>query len=79
MEQREKILVVDDDPDIVEAVRTILETKSYEVISASNGDEALRKVEEENPKLVILDIMMPKRDGFDVCYKLKNDPEYVEY
>jgi len=53
-----KILVVDDDPDFVEITRMILEKHGYEVGSASNGDEALRKMREEPPDLVILDVMM---------------------
>jgi|YNPBryantNP2012_1023418.scaffolds.fasta_scaffold00304_16 CheY-like chemotaxis protein len=70
-----KILLVDDDPDFVEATRTVLESVPYEVIVAYDGDEALQKVGEERPDLILLDIIMPTRDGFHVCEKLKSDPQ----
>jgi DNA-binding response OmpR family regulator len=70
-----KILLVDDDPDFVEATRTVLESALYEVIVACDGDEGLAKVQEERPDLVLLDIIMPTQDGFHVCEKLKSDPE----
>jgi DNA-binding response OmpR family regulator len=70
-----KILLVDDDPDFVEATRTVLESAPYEVIVACDGDEGLAKVQEERPDLVLLDIIMPTQDGFHVCEKLKSDPE----
>ena len=70
-----KILLVDDDPDFVEATRTVLESAPYEVIVAYDGDEGLAKVQEERPDLVLLDIIMPTQDGFHVCEKLKSDPE----
>ena len=70
-----RILLVDDDPDFVEATRTVLESVPYEVIVAYDGDEGLAKVHEEQPDLVLLDIIMPTKDGFHVCEKLKGDPE----
>jgi DNA-binding response OmpR family regulator len=70
-----RILLIDDDHDFVEATRTVLESGPYEVIVAYDGDEGLAKVEEERPDLVLLDIIMPTRDGFHVCEKLKGDPE----
>ena len=70
-----KILLIDDDPDFVEATRTVLESVPYEVVVAYDGDEGLVKVQEERPDLVLLDIIMPTRDGFYVCEKLKSDPE----
>ncbi|MBE9508655.1 MAG: response regulator [Chloroflexi bacterium] len=70
-----KILLVDDDPDFVEATRTVLESVPYEVIVAYDGDEGLAKVQEVQPDLVLLDIIMPTKDGFDVCERLKADPE----
>ena len=70
-----RILLIDDDHDFVEATRTVLESGPYEVIVAYDGDEGLAKVEEERPDLVLLDIIMPTRDGFQVCEKLKGDPE----
>lgn len=70
-----RILLVDDDPDFVEATRTVLESVPYEVIVAYDGDEGLEKVREERPDLVLLDIIMPTQDGFHVCEVLKSDPE----
>jgi CheY-like chemotaxis protein len=70
-----KILLVDDDPDFVEATRTVLESVPYEIVVAYDGDEALEMVEEVQPDLILLDIIMPTQDGFHVCEKLKGDPE----
>jgi DNA-binding response OmpR family regulator len=70
-----KILLIDDDPDFVEATRTVLESEPYEVAVAYDGNEGLVKVREEQPDLIILDIIMPTEDGFQVCEKLKADPE----
>ncbi len=72
----EKILIVDDDPDLVESVRIILESKGYEVEAAYDGVEGLQKVKEFNPDLIVLDVMMPKKNGYEVCRELKNDPKY---
>jgi len=69
-----KILVVDDDPDIVDASKVILESAGYEVDSAANGTEALEKVRSGGPDLVLLDIMMDREtEGFHVSYELKED------
>ncbi len=73
-----KILLVDDDPDFVEATKIVLESAPYDVAVAYNGDEALKKVGEFNPDLIILDIIMPEQDGFKVCEALKSDPELSE-
>ena len=74
--RRKKILLVDDDADFVEATKIILESKSYDVAVAHDGKEGLRKVETEQPNLIILDVMMPVIDGYEVCAKLKSDPKY---
>jgi len=73
-----KILLVDDDPDFVEATKIVLESAPYDVAVAYNGDEALQKVSEVNPDLIILDIIMPEQDGFKVCEALKSDPELAQ-
>jgi DNA-binding response OmpR family regulator len=73
---RKKILLVDDDPDLVEAMKIILENKSYDVAVAHDGKEGLKKVETEQPNLIILDVMMPEIDGYEMCAKLKSDPQY---
>ena len=75
MERKAKILIVDDDPDFVAATRVVLESKPYEVIVAYDGDEGLEKVKQERPDLIILDIIMPMKDGFMVCQQLKKDPQ----
>jgi len=67
-----KILVVDDDPDILDASAMILESRGYQVTTARDGVEGLAKLEAENPDLMILDLLMPKMDGFAVCKELQN-------
>jgi diguanylate cyclase (GGDEF)-like protein len=69
-----KILVADDDLEIQELIKFTLENEGYEVKIASDGEEALKKVPEERPDLVLLDVLMPKLSGFEVCEKLRNDP-----
>ena len=69
-----KILVVDDDPDFIEITRIILENNGYDVISASDGDEAIEKIRNDNPDLVLLDIMMSQPlDGVEVSKKMLED------
>jgi len=70
-----KILLVDDDADFVESTKTILESKPYEVIVAKDGEEGLRKAREEKPDLILLDVIMPVKDGFTAAEQLKKDPE----
>lgn len=72
------ILVVDDDPDAIEIVRTYLEAKGYHVTAAENGLEALAKLEEVHPALVLLDVMMPEMDGWEVARTIKNHPEFSD-
>jgi DNA-binding response OmpR family regulator len=71
--KKRKILVVDDEAIIVGTVTLILQSRGYEVISASNGSEGLAKAKSEHPDLILLDIMMPVMNGHDVCVKLKAD------
>ena len=74
MTQPAKILLVDDDPVFVEATKTVLESK-YQVITAHDGEEGLEKARKEKPDLILLDIIMPGKDGFHVCKQLKQDPK----
>ena len=74
----EKILVVDDDPDILDAVTMILESQGYQVVTAQDGIEALANLKAEKPDLMILDLLMPKMDGFAVCTELQ-DPRWSKY
>ena len=73
MSEKKLILVVDDDPDLVEAVSMKLEAKDFRVGKAYDGVEAMDKIKEERPDLVILDVMMPRKNGWDVCEDIKND------
>jgi DNA-binding response OmpR family regulator len=66
-----RILLVDDDAEIVESLRLALEAQSYEVLVARDGNQGLALIERENPDLIILDMMMPKRSGFLVLERLK--------
>lgn len=70
-----KVLVVDDDVDFCEATKLLLDSKGYEVILAHDGKEGLEKVRAGRPDLVILDVMMPEMNGYDVCVVLKADEE----
>jgi len=74
MKKNIKVLLVDDDRDFVEATKMVLETK-YDVISAYNGDEGLKKARQENPDLIIMDVIMPVKDGFTASEQLKKDPQ----
>ena len=78
MQRQAKILVVDDDPDIREAISAVLEAHSYQVITACDGEEGLGKLKEERPDLLILDLLMPKMDGFAVLKELQ-DPRHSKY
>jgi DNA-binding response OmpR family regulator len=79
MEGEAKILVIDDDPDVTEAIKIILESQPYQVIIAHDGIEGLKKVREEVPDLIILDLLMPRLDGFGVVRELKENPRYGKY
>ena len=70
-----KILAVDDMPQIVRLIQVNLQKAGFEVITAADGEEGLRKVHEEKPDLVILDVIMPKRDGFQVLRAIKSNAE----
>ncbi len=75
MTDKPRILIIDDDVDFVEATRIVLESKPYEVIIAYNGDDGLRKAREESPDLIILDVIMPGKDGFSTAEQLKGNAE----
>ncbi len=69
-----KIMAVDDEPDIVKLVKISLEMANFEVVEAFGGQEALDKIQAAQPDLILLDIMMPDINGFEVCQKIKADP-----
>ena len=66
------VLVVDDDPDILETIVLLLESSDYKVTTAKDGIEALEKLKTEKPDLMILDLLMPRMDGFNVCRELQD-------
>lgn len=68
-----KILVVDDEPNVVRTLTFVLKKEGYDVATAVNGEEALAKVRESKPRLMFLDVMMPKKNGYEVCQELKSD------
>lgn len=73
---KKKILIVDDEPDIVETLKFLMESEGFESITALDGEEALKKAKEENPDIMILDVMLPKINGYKVCRLLKFDSKY---
>jgi DNA-binding response OmpR family regulator len=68
-----RVLLVDDDPEIIDSIRYALEAKGYQIFIARDGNQGLAMAEQEDPDLVILDMMMPKRSGFLVLEKLRRD------
>lgn len=74
MKKKEKILVVDDDDNVLLLVRANLEIDGYEVTEATNGEEALKSIDKDRPDLVLLDVMMPKVDGWKVLKQIKQSP-----
>lgn len=78
MSNNKLILVVDDDPDLVEAIGMKLESKNYRVSKAYDGIEAWDKIQEERPDVIILDVMMPRKNGYELCDELKNNPKYQD-
>ena len=78
MSDKKLILVVDDDTDLVEMVTMKLESKNFRVAKAYDGIEAMAKIKEERPALIILDVMMPRKDGYTLCDELKKSEEYKD-
>lgn len=70
-----KVLIADDEPNIVISLEFLLRREGFEVLVAVDGEEALSKARAEKPDLVLLDVMMPKMNGFDVCQALRADPQ----
>jgi CheY-like chemotaxis protein len=73
-----RILVVDDEPHLIRSLSFILSKEGYEVLTASNGEEALQKVIESKPALLFLDVMMPKKNGYEVCEEIRKMPDLKE-
>jgi two-component system alkaline phosphatase synthesis response regulator PhoP len=74
--EKKKILLVDDDHNFVEAVRVILDGAGYDVVTAYDGKEGGAKMVECSPDLIILDVMMPEKDGYQLCSEIKGDPRW---
>lgn len=73
MNEKQLVMVVDDDPDLVEAVSMKLESRGYRVARAYDGQEAMEQIRAEKPALVILDVMMPRKNGWAACDEIKKD------
>ncbi len=73
-----KVLIADDEPDILEILKYNLANEGYEVVTAKDGDEALEKARRTRPDLVVLDIMMPKKTGVEVCQLLRSQPDFKD-
>jgi DNA-binding response OmpR family regulator len=71
-----KILIADDEPNIVTALEFLLQKNGYEVLVARNGDLALSLVEQHKPDLVLLDVMMPVKSGYEVCQRMRERPDW---
>jgi DNA-binding response OmpR family regulator len=75
-DSKRKVLIVDDEPNIVTALEFLLKRSGYDVRAVSNGEEALATVESYVPDVVLLDVMMPVRSGYDVCQRMRERPEW---
>lgn len=75
-ESKPRILIVDDESDLVSVLRIGLEVEGFAVIDAADGEEGLRRAQREKPDLMVLDLMLPKLDGYKVCRALKFDERY---
>jgi two-component system alkaline phosphatase synthesis response regulator PhoP len=76
MSDKKLVLVVDDDPDLVESLAMKLTSENFRVAKAYDGVEAMDEIKKERPALIILDVMMPRKDGYTLCNELKNSEEY---
>lgn len=77
MREKHYILIVDDDPDILEGILTILEDQPYRLATARDGKKCLEMIAEETPDLLILDLLMPRLDGWGVIRELRSEPRYA--
>ena len=75
---KKKVLIIDDEKELVELLKVELEENQYDVLTAYNGQEGLERARKEEPDLLILDLMLPKIDGFKVCSLLKKDARYAK-
>jgi DNA-binding response OmpR family regulator len=73
-----RILLIEDDPSVLRAISYMLEKEGYDVLTAMNGLVGLRKAKEENPDLLVLDVMLPGIDGFEVCHRLRAESQTAQ-
>ncbi len=78
MSNKQLVLVVDDDPDLVESVSMKLENDGFRVAKAYDGLEAWDRIKEEKPQMLILDVMMPRKNGYDLCDEIKKDDQFKD-
>ncbi len=77
MDNKRRLLIVDDEPDLADMIKFRLESNGYEILLANDGQQALEVARKERPDLIILDLMLPKMDGYKVCGLLKKDARYA--
>lgn len=75
MTMAKKILIVDDEPNIVLSLEFLMKQAGYQVRTATDGEAALKAIREEHPDLVLLDVMMPRKDGYEVCQTVRKEPD----
>ncbi|NLF55844.1 MAG: response regulator [Thauera phenolivorans] len=73
-----KILIADDEPNIVISLEFLMKREGFDVLIANDGDEAVQRIRGDRPDLVLLDVMMPKKSGFEVCQEIKSDPALAD-
>ena len=71
-----KVLIADDEPNIVVSLEFLMKQRGYDVMAVANGEDALRAVGEFGPDLILLDVMMPRMNGYDVCQKVRENPAW---
>ena len=74
MSEKKKILIADDDPHVIRSLTFVLNKEGYDSRAATNGEEAMLKIRELKPSLMFLDVMMPRKNGYEVCQEVKGDP-----
>jgi DNA-binding response OmpR family regulator len=74
MSEKKRILIADDDPHVIRSLTFVLNKEGYDSLTATNGEEAMLKIRELKPSLMFLDVMMPRKNGYEVCQEVKGDP-----
>jgi DNA-binding response OmpR family regulator len=71
------ILIVDDEPNIVLSLEFLMKKEGYDIHAVTNGEDAMQAVKEKTPDLILLDVMMPRKDGYEVCQELRSNPDWT--